>query len=340
MNKIIDNFEAISQNLYVESDSIVDITNEIKYINSFKNSPIIDNRVKDSDEIKISPTLRSSSNDYISKYGLASYEWESKTLLGKVWSFFFGKDISRENNFSSTRRVQVNLFQVNYGFYASTGVKVVMQQQKKFLFIKYWVSTNASKMVIGFDRLDGIMTFSQPPSHIEPLGRDAYGSFVGAFNDIPGSLIYKGYHTIDFLKDWADKILSFVPEITVFGTTYPTVAQQQKFYDTPATLIYDNLKSLTGKYIFNPIRKQILPEDPRIAYMLWGNADVKSYLQGVVEYTNVESKTIRFSQSFGFSFYNGVVTGYTPVKFKIEAVDMFGAVYDSNQWKGIRFYDF
>ena len=342
LNKTINNFETIFQNSsIIESDSIVDITNGIKYINSFKYSSIINNEVKDSGEMEISSTLRSSSNDYISKYGLASYKWESKTWLAKVWSSLFGKDISKENKFTNTRRVQVNLFQINYGFYASSGVKVGMQKQKKFLFVKYWVSTNASKMVIGFDRLDGIMTFNQPPSHIDPLGSIAYNSFAGTFNGIPGALIYKGYHGIGFLKDWSDKILSFVPTITVFGTTYPTTEQKKKFYDTPATQIYSQLKALTGKYIFNPIKREIVPEDPRIAYMLWGNTDVemKSYLQGVKEYTNVESKTIRFDQSFGFSYYNGFVTSFLPTQFKIKAVDMFGAVYDSNTWKGIRFYD-
>lgn len=69
LNKIINNFEAISLNSSImESDSVVDITKEIKYINSFKYSSIIDNQVKDSDKMEISLSLRSSSNDYISKY--------------------------------------------------------------------------------------------------------------------------------------------------------------------------------------------------------------------------------------------------------------------------------
>lgn len=111
LNKTINNFETIFQNSsIIESDSIVDITNGIKYINSFKYSSIINNEVKDSGEMEISSTLRSSSNDYISKYGLASYKWESKTWFAKVWSSLFGKDISKENKFTNTRRVQVNLF--------------------------------------------------------------------------------------------------------------------------------------------------------------------------------------------------------------------------------------
>lgn len=143
------------------------------------------------------------------------------------------------------------------------------------------------------------------------------------------------------MKDWSDKIFSFVPTITVSGTTYPTTEQKKKFYDTPTIQIYSQLKALTDKYIFNPVKKEIVPEDPRIAYILWGNTNVtmKSYLQGVKEYINIESKTIRFDQSFGFSYYNGYVTGYLPTEFKINAIDMFGAVYDSNKWKGIRFYD-
>ena len=54
-------------------------------------------------------------------------------------------------------------------------------------------------------------------------------------------------------------------------------------------------------------------------------------------YNSVSSKTIRFDQSFGFSFNNGKVKGFLPSEFKIENIDAFGAALYRGQWRGVRF---
>lgn len=138
-----------------------------------------------------------------------------------------------------------------------------MSKRKKFLFTYYWVETPADKLVIGFEKFDAVMTYNAPPSNINPLKDKLYGTYAATFNGIAGNIIYRGYHNIDFVEDWVSEIMSFVPTIEVSGNTYPTQEQMKKFFDTPANLVYSELKKLTGKYIFNPIKKQIKTEDPK-----------------------------------------------------------------------------
>jgi hypothetical protein len=47
-----------------------------------------------------------------SYYGLGTYAWKNKTLVGQFSSWLLGKDVSRELDFDSTHRVKCELFQV------------------------------------------------------------------------------------------------------------------------------------------------------------------------------------------------------------------------------------
>jgi hypothetical protein len=245
-------------------------------------------------------------------------------IVGKMPTFSYdqAKTLGRTNEEQATRN----------------GVK--FQKKKKFLFVSYWVGTSAEKMAIGFEKFDAVMTYNAPPSNINPLYDKAYSTFSSTINGMAGNIIYRGYHNIDFIEDWVDGIMSFVPTVQVLGNTYPSNTQIQKLYNTPADMIYSELKKLTGQYIFNPIKNQIKSDDPRIAYIEWGSADIpiKSYLRGVQEYNDLESKTIRFNQSGGFYFCNGVVTGYLPSTFAIKDIDVFAAAKYNGNWKGVRYY--
>ena len=121
----------------------------------------------------------------------------------------------------------------------------------------------------------------------------------------------------------------------------PSSTVLNAMYNTPAKEMSKLLQSVNNCY-FNKIQKRIQPKDPRIAYMVWGESDMtfdksKPYIMGVMEYNSVSSKTIRFDQSFGFSFNNGKVKGFLPSEFKIENIDAFGAALYRGQWRGVRF---
>lgn len=339
----IKNFNSINSNLImVDSYKVYDLGDNVKFVYSFANSPISDNRVYESESnaTKIVSKNRAPFSEYVSQYDLTSEKWGTEWYYLPLNQWLFGKKEIAYSYFNNNRRISFELFNVNYVFYTSAGMKVKSEQIKKFLFVKYWANVPAEKMVVGFERLDAVMTYNAPPSNINPLYDKAYSAFASTMNGIAGQIIYRGYHNIDYIKDWVDEIMSFVPTINVLGNTYPSPEQLRKLYDTPATLVYSEMKKLTGQYIFNPIKKQIKTNDPRIAYIEWGSASVpiKTYLRGVQEYSDLESKTIRFNQSGGFYFLNGAIKGYLPSTFAIKDIDVFAAMKYNGAWKGIRFY--
>lgn len=87
------------------------------------------------------PTISSTkfSNNFHSGYNTVDYSWSNSSVFLKFLDSIRGKEVSRENYFDDTHRVKVTLYDVNYAFYASAGINVKMERQKKFLFIKYWV---------------------------------------------------------------------------------------------------------------------------------------------------------------------------------------------------------
>lgn len=86
-----------------------------------------------------------------------------------------------------------------------------------------------------------------------------------------------------------------------------------------------------------------MPTDPKMAYLVWGNSSTEfnkehPYITGVREYSNCKSKSVIFDRSFGFTFINSIIPdGFLPSEFDIKKLDVFGAAYYDNQWKGIRF---
>ena len=305
-------------------------------VNLFPSGPVADNNATQSET-----TVR---NTFHSGYNTQSYKWENNSLLQKFLDSLKGKDVSRENKFNKNRRVQVSVFDVNYAFYASAGVKVKMQKRKKFLGIPYWKQTEAEKLVLGFNMVEGIMKYSDPRhySSITPSPSSKWGSFTGTLNGIQSNFIFGIYNDLDFIEDWTDQIICLMPEIPLGDTNWWSRVGN-KLYDLPASYISQQLKSLEGKYIYGPIQKRITPEDPMMAYLVYGKScevfeKERPFITGVKEYTNRESKSVIFDRSFGFSFYNGCVSGFLPSEFDIKKIDVFGAAFYEGEWRGVRFY--
>ena len=241
----------------------------------------------------------------------------------------------------------MEVFDVNYGFYASAGIKVNMQKRKKFLGIPYWKGEKASKIVIGFNGLDGVMKYNNPRNYstINPTMNTNWNTFTGAINNIQSKFFYGNYHKLKFIKDWTDDIICLIPEIKIGDKDWREKVGN-KLYEAPAKAVYSQLKSLENKYIYSPVKKRITPTDPMMAYLVWGNTNIEfnkehPYITGVKEYTNCKSKSVIFDRSFGFSFTNaGGITGFLPSEFDINKLDVFGAAYYDNQWRGVRFYKY
>lgn len=339
IDEAIENFDLEIININ-EKVAYTDLGNNVTFINSFGEGSM-------NEEMIAMPPLveEPEAPDLHNNYNVKTYKWENNSVWQKMWDKVKrGKDVSKENDFSSDRRVQVNVFNVNYSFYASSGINVKMQKRKKFLFVSYWVNTDADKLALGFNKVYGEMKYTNPRSfsNINPTSSKNWGSFQASINGIGSTYIYGLYNSFDIVKDWVDDIYMFVPEIKLMGTIYPNKDVMNKLYNVPPAYIFSFLKKQSGQYIYTPIKKQIKPSDPRMAYYVWGDSSNdfkkdKSYIFGVKEYDGKRSsKSVRFDQSFGFTINNGSISGFVPSEFIIKDLDVFGAAYYNGQWKGVR----
>lgn len=324
-----------------ESGKYIELGNGVTFTNTFGDGSVVDSELT---PVEDEPVTRAMTSNFHNGYNVNSYRWKNNSLYQKFWDWVRGKDVSKENYFDSKKRVQVNVFDINYAFYASAGIKVKMQRRKKFLFVKYWVSENADKLALGFNKVHGVLKLKNPRSFssITPTISTSRGNFTGAINGITSKFVYGNYKKLDIVKDWVDDIYMFLPEVTIANNVYPNKDIMNKLYNAPADYVYNFLKQQAGKYVYTPIRKQIQPKDPRISYLVWGNTSYtfnqeKPYIMGVKEYGRRSSKTVRFDSSFGFTINNFSVSGFLPSEFDIHDIDAFGAAYYNGRWKGVRF---
>ena len=339
--------------LKVNPGASVALDENVTFTRTFSDKSIQYSEFEAVDEPITATLTRAASNDTSTEnafhvgYNTNSYLWKNHSVVQKFFDWLRGKDVSRENYFSKKHRVQMEVFDVNYGFYASAGIKVNMQKRKKFLGIPYWKGEEASKIVIGFNGLDGVMKYNNPRNYstINPTMNTNWNTFTGAINNIQSNFFYGNYHKLKFIKDWTDDIICLIPEIKIGNTDWREKIGNQ-LYEAPAKAVYSQLKSLENKYIYSPVKKRITSTDPMMAYLVWGNTNIEfnkehPYITGVKEYTNCKSKSVIFDRSFGFSLSNvGGVSGFLPSEFDIKKLDVFGAAYYDRQWRGIRFYKY
>lgn len=333
----------------IKTGQSLKLNNDVTFTKSFSDNNISNSDFQFVEDIKLATRAASDTyteNAFHSQYNVNSYLWNNHSVVQKFLDWLRGKDVSRENKFNKNKRVQVSVFDVNYAFYASAGIKVKMQKRKKFLGIPYWKLEKADKIVIGFNGLDGIMKYNNPRSYssINPALNKQWGTFTGTLNGIQSKFFYGTYHKLPFIKDWVDDIICVMPEIKIGNTNWKDKVGNN-LYEAPAKLVYQQLKSLENKYIYSPVRHKITPTDPKFAYLVWGNSSTEfnkehPYITGVKEYTNCKSKSVIFDRSFGFSILNGSVSGFLPSDFDIKKLDVFGAAYYDKQWRGVRFYKY
>lgn len=284
-------------------------------------------------------------NKYHKEYNVKSYKWKSKSIFQKFCDFLRGKDVSRERKFTKNKKMVMKLFDVNYKFYQSAGLKVKMQKRKKFLGITYWKNTTAEKIVIGFNHMDGVMTYKNPNyfSKITPSAGAQWKTFQGSLNGISGKFIYGSFSKVKFIEDWVgDEILGWMPEIKIGDKDY-TNNFINKIYDAPADKVYSFFKNFINRTVYSPIEHQIKPKDPMIAYLVWGCSEYEfnkqhPYITGEQEYGPKSCKSVIFDRSFGIMYDNGLLIPLTPTDFDIKKIDVYGAVKYNGKWLGIRFY--
>lgn len=345
LEKTIKNFNPAMEREINWGESIT-IDNNVKYTKSFVKEFSRELVIGEENYTSMGNKENNSVNDYHKGYNVKSYSWKGKNLVQDFLNSLRGKDVSRHNRFSRNRRIIVNVFDVNYAFYASAGIKVRMQKRKKFLGVPYWKSEMADKIVIGFNRLDGVMKYRDPRSisSIIPSPSRKWECFLGKVNGIQSKFIYGIYHEVPFIKEWTKTILCVMPEYQIGNKNWKEKIGD-KLYNLPAEAVYKRLKSLENKFIHSKHLKHIIPEDPKMAYFVWGESSVefnkeRPFITGVKEYNNRKSKSVIFDRSYGASIKYKHISGFLPTEFDIEAIDVFGAAYYDGEWRGVRFYEF
>lgn len=283
-------------------------------------------------------------NTFHYPYNTNTYSWRNSGIIKRFLDKIRGKDVSKSNNFSKNYRVQVNVFDVNYLFYKSAGIKVKMQKRKKFLFVPYWVTTPADKIVVGFNNLEGELTYNNPNnlSSITPTASAKWSLATGTINNILTNYLYGTFVNLKFIRDWTDWAFGWMPEIRIGDQNY-TDQVMNKIYNMEKKFIYGQTKKLINKKVFTPLgEKYIKPTDPMVAYLVWGSSSYtftkeRPFITGVKEYINLNSKSVIFDRSFGVAFIGCIPAPYTPSDFDIKKIDVFGAAFYEGQWKGIRF---
>lgn len=352
MDSIIIDFDPLIRESIGPGETIA-LDNEVKFTNTFMDVKLQDddfleyypaNPTDESLESSYATESSSAHNGFHNEYCVQSYKWKNTNVLLFFLDWLRGKDVSKTNNFNKNLRVKVNIFDVNYAFYKSAGIKVSMQKKKKFCFIPYWVGVEAEKIAIGFNEMKGELKYNNPNemSIIQPTPNARWIKLTGKLNGIAGNFIYGTFHKLKFIQDWTEDIFAWMPELRIGDKNY-TDLFINKIYNTPPEYIYKFSKSLVNKQIYTPILKRIQPKDPMVAYLIWGTSTYKfdkerPYITGVKEYTSIKSKSVIFDRSFGVAFYGVVPVPYTPSDFNIENIDAFGAAYYNGQWLGVRFF--
>jgi hypothetical protein len=282
-------------------------------------------------------------------YNLNTYQWKAKTVLETVSSWLFGKDYSRSNEFDSKHRVELEVFKVSYVFYATVGLKVKMKKRKSFLGIKYWVGTKCDKIAVGVENLTGKMKFNYNPGTMYPadIARVQIGNYVAGY-------IYTGANKGGWIEDLIGEKLRY----TFVGGWIPnsininaiSIRPWDFLKKLPRQEAYKLLNSIYDKHVVKPAKfydnyghtYQMQDfYDPRTRQLIVydGNKSIETHTVGFNIFNGpIESKTIRFSQSGGFSLsFKGAVYGYIPEFFDMSNFKIFGAAYYNGKWRGVRF---
>lgn len=338
-DSILRDFDSSKYN-YLNVGEYVELSNEVLYIKSF-------DKYACSEEVLMPEESfvgnKSVSNDLHGKYNVKTYKWKSNSKFQKLMAKIFGKDVKAEVNFNSKRRLQLEVFNVNYLFYASSGLKVNMQKRKKFLGIKRWVSSTAEEIVVGFNELAGeakISGYSRVNS-IYLSEMDSWNRFYQKLNNVSAYYIYGLYDKMPYVKGWANKIVLFLPEISVFNySVYDKTSIANALYQLPSDMIVGFLKNQVGRRVNGLISNSIVKETPRGYIVVNANNKqfnkLEQYILGVHSYYNCSSQTIRFDKSYGLKVTNGSIGGFVTSEYDIKKLDIFVAAKYFDEWKGIR----
>lgn len=319
----------------------IDLGSSVKFLNTYaapKEVPQIPGTIED-------PSQSSGMPEYHRDYNVVTYEWKEDTWLGKALGTILGShNIGKEQNFDSKNRIQLYVYDLNFGFIQVVGIKARKQRRKSFLFVKYWVPTTSEKMVLGFNHLYAEakekITSGVGAGIMHPTAENTIGGFQEVVNGEISDFITRSYRNVDFISDWSHEIAALVPKIEVGDFSVNPTKAYEALYNAPRNELISMLHRTARKWAFDPLRKIASSESPRMGFFPKGDGTSRLFALGVREYSNIETKTITLNFSGGFTFaMDGGKCSFKPFlpkELKLNSFDIFVAARHNGKWKGVR----
>lgn len=253
-------------------------------------------------------------------FDLSTYKWQKWDLSN--WSTLFGlfgTNIIKHKNFDKKHRMFFKLFNVNYIFYHSAGLKVKFQVKRAF---GIWFNTKkgVERIAVGLEKLYAtIKSNAESPLSSFPHLSDFTSTIEGQLANV----IYSGLAECEFLKDITSPIYTF--------HTKEVLSKK-----AAAFLLRDAISFLNGEY-----NQQYTLRDPLGLFYNPRNSQLDICLFGHKEFDK-QAFVMYFMQAFGFTFMHSAsgssVHGFLPYVFDIlSESSLYGALKYKGEWKGIRF---
>ena len=350
LNEILGKINPLMFELAGDVEEIV-INEDLKFINTSRDAEadeelfgeIFDEGVET--RAPVEPGVR-----YHSSYNVKSFEWKNKSAFQKLLDSIKGKEVARSYEIDSKHRVNVSIFNIDYGFYKSSGITVKLQKMKKFLGIPIWTAIKADDIVVGFNHMAGEYHLVAPQSYSMfsdnrfinfkkfslAVDKELMPMLAGCISDVP------------FIRNWTEKMAMCFPEVFLDMVNLDYLDLANAMYVGSAAGICAGMKS-GMKQAYDVERKEmqkLADASPRMALMVWGKSTQKftkerPLFMGVENFGAAKTKTVRFDFSVGIHLsFTGGGFGFKSMaisEFLIDDLDAFASAKYNGKWYGVRF---
>lgn len=297
-------------------------------------------------------------SDYTSKYDLTDYRVGGGTAVGIAFSSI-GLNNWRSKNFDGDHRVNVNLYDLNYGFFKCAGFTVKFQYKhyvkvnvgigpwrEWVTLASYWLTTNVPEMVIGIDYFKGYTSFNYG---LEPTDYTGIAQkFSNDFGSATSNMVFKGFlkEPESLVRNWVSNIHIFGGSIDFMGNSYQDTDAYNALYNSGYEWLTNELKKRTSSFVYNNVKSSDSPVMLVSPGVGKNGSKEYLYLNGVSTYINISEKGTRLgnpsagikliwnSSGYAPSSYGP----YLPISFHVEDAYIFGAAKYNGVWKGVRMY--
>ncbi len=264
---------------------------------------------------------------------VSNYKYAAKTVVGKAWSHFFGRNKYHNRYLGKKRRFGLNLYSYNYGYYEEAGVRARFQKKSW----SGWKKTTCSKMIVGWTNLNYQIRYGRPLPDFK-VKPSAFSVYMADKDPLEGYRTNK-IKVFQFFEDtghwWLDFFVNKVNKLMR--------SEYKKYPKTVTNLIIDEINKATNSHyklnsderaIFAVLNKQLgvfsvtVPE--QTVEVENRNSYVKLWYKefgGVLNF--------KWTSEKGWKTQNP--TGALKVKeYELIEGSAIGVGYYDNRWKGAR----